>query len=264
MATVALEAKERLGSIKQIVGDGTMGTVTFRAVVHEVRVFIRKRPLLIGVALDAYVMDRILSQVMIGKTAVRVMAVCAGDLAFGNRVMARKGKFSLDLMMTPPAHGKGLWRAYDKVRPDMDAVTVRAGNIIHRVRTCVPVMEVEGCVRRVALEADEGKRRRRQGLEIDECFVAAFGLDALLPVGIHFFGSEALDRDAPGTVAGFTVDKGHTGCARHLGAHGTGFEIATDLVVVVAGTEAVLRANVVRIYAADDQPFIFLDRYDRS
>jgi len=121
---MALEAEKRLCGCQQVVGNGTMGTVAFRAIVHEVSMFIGKGTLFISVALDAYLMNRVLSQMMIRQTAVRVMAVCAGDFPLGHRVMTRKGELCLDLPVTPSAHGKCLGRAYDKVRSDMDAVTV--------------------------------------------------------------------------------------------------------------------------------------------
>jgi len=65
----------------------------------------------------------------------------------------------------------------------------------------------------MTLQADKGKCRRWQCLEINERVIAASGLDALLTVFIYFFGSKALDRDTSGAVTGLTIDKGHPGGA---------------------------------------------------
>jgi len=121
---MALEAEKRLCGCQQVVGNGTMGTVAFRAIIHEVSMFIGKGTLLISVALDADLMNRVLSQMMISETAVRVMTVCAGNFPLGHRMMTRKGELGLDFPVTPSAHCKGLGRAHDKIRSDMDAVTV--------------------------------------------------------------------------------------------------------------------------------------------
>ena len=79
---VALVAKPRRRHFQHALVDRAMRIVTVRAVLAHRRVLEQERSALLGMALVAIVVDRVRPQQLIGKRAMRIMAIRANYFTF--------------------------------------------------------------------------------------------------------------------------------------------------------------------------------------
>src|SRR5450759_4458745 len=82
---VAFGAQPRSRDLEKVFVHRAMRIVAVHAVLAHRRVFEQERSALLGMALVAIVVDRVLAQHRFGGTAVRIMTVRAGHLAFAQR-----------------------------------------------------------------------------------------------------------------------------------------------------------------------------------
>lgn len=155
VAFVALETEKGLPGFEQRRVDGTVRVMAVGAVLADIRMLIAKGAPLVGMALNTGLFDRVLAQGMIRRTAVRVVTVDAEGPTFYEWVMARQGKLGLGGFVaadTKFSRGPGCDL---QIRADVDIMARKAGDFVDSVQASVPVMQVEGCVCRVAFEADQ-------------------------------------------------------------------------------------------------------------
>src|SRR4029453_10332740 len=97
---VALLTQVRTRPDKELVMVGTVRLMTVQTALANRRVFPDKRPSLFGVTRVANFVDGIRVQESTGRRAVRVVAVDAGHLAFGQRHVRTPAKLGALLLVT--------------------------------------------------------------------------------------------------------------------------------------------------------------------
>ena len=93
----------------------------------------------------------------------------------------------------------------------MDLMTIRAGDVVHRMAARVPVMKIECGVCRMTFQADERLCLGRDIVDINKGLIITGCLLARPGIRLHLFRRQSLNGKAAGAVAGFTVDQGHAG-----------------------------------------------------
>ena len=140
---MALHAQERHCHLQHIIVHGTMRTMAAGAVLCIFSMFIEERAFLISMALCADFLDCCLSEQIFIRSTVRLMTVCAEDLFFVYRVVARHGKFRLDFLMAAFAHIFHIRSPYGEIWPHVDIVAIKAGHIRNGMRSGIPVVKIK-------------------------------------------------------------------------------------------------------------------------
>ena len=153
---MALQAEKGDLHIEQVVVHRAVRPVAIPAVVSNICVLKEKGPILICVTLYAGLFDGGFFYHPVGVRAMGIMAVCAKNPLFRHRVVTRQRELRLCLHVALVAHIKGISRPHLEIMTRMDIVAVRAGNVVQRMAPCIPVMEVEGRIRSMTFQADEG------------------------------------------------------------------------------------------------------------
>ena len=100
--------------------------------------------------------------------------------------------------------------------------------------------------------------------QVNQRLEITFDLVASCRFPLNQFAGQALDGQAAGAMAGFTVHQGHAGFFFELRTHGAGVKELFQLVVLMTGGKTILGADVISIEVADNHLFIFADRQNRS
>ena len=193
---------------------------------------------------------------------VGIVAVIAEDLILHYRVVASEHELRPGVAVALKAHVLDVLGAGDEVRAHVYVMAVHACDVLDGVGSGVPVVQVERCVCRMALEAYERLGSGWQFHDVYEGIVFALGLDTPGRVLGHLAWRDTLDRQAAGTMAGLAVHYWHARGGGHLRSHGACLEVAAYPVVLVAGREAVVSANIIGVQPTHKELFVFLDRHD--
>ena len=159
---MALETEKRFTGVEQILIDRTMRIVTVQAVLGYIGMLIEKGTPFLRVALDTGLLDGVLLQVGPGKAAVRIVTVDAKNPPLIQGMMAQQGKFDPGRFMAGKTELAGRhWRNL-QIWAGVNIVTAETGDLAHRMRAGVPVMQIKGCIGGMAFQTDQRLRRSGQ------------------------------------------------------------------------------------------------------
>ena len=263
MPLMALQAQKRFPPVEKRTVDRAMGVVTRKAIFRDIGVLITEGASLVGMALDTSFLHTVLDQTMIGEATMRVVTVHAKHPALLEGMMARQGKLGLRRLVAGKTQFARSPGGDFQIRPGMNIVTIKAGDLADRMDSGIPVMQVKGGVGRMALETDKRLCRGREGFQINQGLEVTGGLEPLFGVRLHQFAGQTLDRQTTRAMTGFTIHQWHAGFLFELRTHRTGVKEQLQPVMLMAGGKAVLGADVIGIEIADNHLFIVMDRQYR-
>ena len=222
------------------------------AVLGDIGMFVDERPLVFHVATGTGRLDRDAFQIEWVSRIVRIVAVRAGHLLLGHRMVGELAEFHLDLLVTPFAHELLIAAAGLLLRPHVQLVAGKAADVVHGVDVAIPVGQIRGRSRRVALQAKHRLGRGGELVEREQCFKIAG----------QFFVNIG-NRQAPRTVARFTIDQWQASFRRNLITMDRKLEILGDLVMLMTLLQAIFVTDVIGFEVADQEGFVILNGGDR-
>jgi len=156
---MALEAQKRFPLVEKPFVYRTVRTVAVETVLSHIRMFIKEWTSFLSMALDTGLFDAVLKKILACNSSVGIMAVNTEHPPLLEGMMAWHGKLGLGSLMaveTKLARGK---RGDFQIWTGVNIMAVKTGNFVDCMVPRVPVMQVEGGIGSVALEADEGLGR---------------------------------------------------------------------------------------------------------
>lgn len=201
MAGMALETEIGFTEGEEIIIYRAMRRVACAAVFGILGVFIGERAFFFAMAFRAGGFYCLFPHISCRDCSMSIMTIDAEDSFFMDGMMARKGELCFNILMALKAHLERIPGPHDQVGPGMDVMAVGAGDIIDIVRARVPVVEIEGCVCRMALEANEGFGGSGEVFEVVQGIVFTFCLYSVFLVLPDLLFGQPFDGKASRTMA---------------------------------------------------------------